>query len=230
MKIIVVAATETEIAPLIKAFVYSSSINNNLKQYYYKGLEVFVLITGVGMTATAYHLGKTFAHTRYDAALNIGLAGSFDKKIHIGDVVNVTTDIFSELGAEDGEKFLTIQEIGLLKNDEFPYEEGQLINNIQIKSKVLAALSMVKAITVNSVHGNDESIKKAAKKFSPQVESMEGAAFLYGCLTENIPYAQVRAISNYVERRNKENWNIGLAIENLNKKTLEIINDLTIDK
>jgi futalosine hydrolase len=42
---------------------------------------------------------------------------------------------------------------------------------------------------------------------------------------EYIPCIQLRAVSNYVEKRNKDAWNIPLAIENLNKQLIAIIND-----
>jgi futalosine hydrolase len=84
----------------------------------------------------------------------------------------------------------------------------------------------VKGITVNTVHGNLSSIKNAVKKFRPDIESMEGGAFLFVCKNEGIPCAQVRAISNFVEPRNKKNWNIPLAVENLNRKMIEILEDL----
>ena len=32
---------------------------------------------------------------------------------------------------------------------------------------------------------------------------MEGAAFLYVCAMQGVPHAQVRAVSNMVERRNR---------------------------
>jgi futalosine hydrolase len=55
---------------------------------------------------------------------------------------------------------------------------------------------------------------------------MEGAAFMFVCELENIPYVQIRAVSNYVEKRNREAWNIPLAIVNLNKQVFEIIDQL----
>ncbi|MNH40683.1 Futalosine hydrolase [compost metagenome] len=60
------------------------------------------------------------------------------------------------------------------------------------------------------------SIAKALKLFPAEVESMEGAAFFYVCLSEGVKCVQLRSISNYVERRNRESWNIPLAIKNLN--------------
>ena len=54
---------------------------------------------------------------------------------------------------------------------------------------------------------------------------MEGAAFFAGCKRLD-NFTQIRAVSNYVEKRDKSKWNISLAIENLNKtlqKTLQEI-------
>ena len=38
---------------------------------------------------------------------------------------------------------------------------------------------------------------------------MEGAAFMYACLIHGVPFAQVRAVSNIVERRNRERVEAG---------------------
>jgi futalosine hydrolase len=52
---------------------------------------------------------------------------------------------------------------------------------------------------------------------------MEGAAFMYACLIHQIPFAEVRAVSNVVERRNRGAWKITEAIDHLNAVALEII-------
>ena len=52
---------------------------------------------------------------------------------------------------------------------------------------------------------------------------MEGAAFFYICSGEKIPFLALRSISNRVEPRNKNNWNIPLALDNLSEKLKEII-------
>jgi futalosine hydrolase len=48
------------------------------------------------------------------------------------------------------------------------------------------------------------------------VESMEGAAVAYVAAQLNINAIQIRSISNRVEKRNRNNWKIALAVENLN--------------
>src|SRR4051812_12007066 len=66
-----------------------------------------VLVTGVGMAATTYAITKALAAEKFDLAINIGLAGSFNEVIAIGELVNITSDTFGDIGAEDNEKFLT---------------------------------------------------------------------------------------------------------------------------
>jgi len=64
------------------------------------------------------------------------------------------------------------------------------------------------------------------ENFSPDVESMEGAAFHYVCLLEKINFLQLRAISNRVGERDKSKWKLKESIENLNKELLNIIENL----
>lgn len=209
MKIILVSATEFEIFPFLKRNKKNSN-GNNLTTIRFKKNTVDVLITGVGMTATAFYLGKML-NKKYDLAINAGMAGSFKKNIPLGTVVNVVSDSFADLGAEDGKRFLTLKEMGL--------QEGKS-QKPEIKSvrrpNLILNLPAVKGITVNTVHGNAKSIGRVVKKFNPDVESMEGAAFFFACNLARIPCLQIRGISNYVERRNKKKWEITAAIKNLN--------------
>ena len=198
MKILFVAATEEEIAP-IRNITSSHSLD--------------YLITGPGMVATAYGLTKILSEKKYDLAINIGLAGSFDRSIKIGEPVYVSEDIFSELGAEDGDDFLDIQKIGLKSH--FIFHPTADVSGFNIRK--------VKSITVNTVHGQNSSIEKIQARLNPQTETMEGAAFFFVCEKEKTPAFQIRTISNYVERRNKLSWNIQLAIENLVKAVNQIL-------
>ncbi len=183
------------------------------------GQTFMSLVTGVGMTNTALHLGKYFgAGNRPDLAINIGLAGSFFKDIRIKQVVNVTSDLFSELGAEDGEEFLPVDELG--------FGNAVVIPLQPFKNSVIEKLPIVHGITVNTVHGEEKSIERIFERHHPFVESMEGAAFFAACNEFNIPCIQLRAISNYVERRDKSKWDIPGALKNLHLKTQEILQSI----
>ncbi|MGQ0829839.1 MAG: futalosine hydrolase [Bacteroidota bacterium] len=226
MKILIVAATRPEVQPLINAMESICDEKRTFLNCKYKKLEVDFLISGVGMVAMAYHTGKMIDDS-YDGAFNLGICGSYNRNLEIGTVVNIYEDAFSELGAEDGNNFLTLEDLklgGVIKISNLP--AGQAGFKLQIPNPIIELLPKVNGITVNTTHGNDQSIEKVFRRCCPMVESMEGAAFMFVCEQENIPYVQLRAVSNYVEKRNRDAWNIPLAIENLNKKALEIINNI----
>jgi futalosine hydrolase len=153
---------------------------------------------------------------RCGLALNFGLCGSFDRSLEPGTVVHVVADRIAELGAEDGDTFLTVEELRLPA-------EHQFVNSTPPVNEALSRLPAVSGITVNTVHGNERSIAAVVQRFKPQVESMEGAAFMYSCLAHDIPFAQVRAVSNMVEKRNREAWKMTEAIDNLAAAALYIL-------
>jgi futalosine hydrolase len=205
MKILLVAATEEEIRPFREASFDTHKVN--------------YLVAGIGMTSTAYTLTKELNRNTYDLCINIGLAGAFDRKLNIGEVVEVVEDWFTELGAEDGDEFLSLQQMGLAGIVRVASTQHAI-------SSSLLPFRNVKGITVNTVHGNDISIEKIISRFHPQIETMEGAAFIYVCSQEGIPALQLRSISNYVERRNRDAWNIPLALTTLRKAVIELIGQL----
>jgi len=194
MDILVIAATEAEIMPFLEMPVQQRH-----------GLDT--LVTGVGMVATALVLGKRLADARYDLLLNVGVAGSFDRSIPLGEVVWVVQDTFSELGVEDGDRFVDSETLGLAPCTFRGDARHAMVNGLRKCS----------GITVNTVHGDERTIGEVVKRLSPDIESMEGAAVFHAAQHFGIPALQVRAISNYVERRNKANWQLGRAIGNLNR-------------
>ena len=207
MKKLVVAATLDELTPLLEHFKLPGD-------RFIKSSAFDVLITGVGMTATAFALGQHLT-ANYSLVLNLGIAGSFDRSIPLGSVVQAVSDVFAELGAEDKEQFLSIEQLGFGTSTYLP--------NGGLAHPALEQLLKVKAITVNKVHGNKLSIASVVNRLDPEIESMEGAAVFYCCEQTGLPALQVRSISNYVEERNRKDWKIGLAIKNLNQWAIDFL-------
>jgi futalosine hydrolase len=205
MRILVVSATEFEVGDL------KSEVGSRKS-------EVEFLMTGVGMVATSFALGRHLATNQYDLVINLGIAGSFDRDITLGEVVEVVEDQLSELGAEDDEAFLSIETLG--------FGESIFKTDTRLSSYADQQLKQVSAITVNTVHGHEPGIQKLTGRIQPQLESMEGAAFFYACKQVSVPCLQIRAVSNYVEKRNRDAWQIGLAIKNLNSFAVELLKTL----
>ncbi len=232
MRILVVVATEFEVGQLISelritnydfkeddTLMPDAKIVNRNSEVVNLNYNCSILITGVGMVATAFALGRHLVANKYDLVVNLGIAGSFDRNIAEGELLEITEDTLAELGAEDDGEFIPIETLGFGEVTFYPSTKlADLYNLFNTFNLRLAT-----AITVNTVHGNEDSINKVAKRLNAQLESMEGAAFFYACKQMNVPCIQIRAVSNYVEKRNRDNWKIGLAIKNLNTFAVEFL-------
>jgi futalosine hydrolase len=219
MKILVVVATKEEVLPVITHFEIPASRFSATANCQPLTGNSHLLVTGVGMVATAFALGKHLTAHQYDLVLNLGIAGSFDRDIDLGGILEIAEDTFAELGAEDDNEFIPIGNLGFGEGTYHPTTKLTDLYNLFNNFNLQAA----RAITVNTVHGNEASINKVRERLNPQLESMEGAAFFYVCQQMNIQGLQIRAVSNYVEKRNHDNWQIGLAVKNLNTFALEFL-------
>jgi futalosine hydrolase len=223
MRVLVAAATPAEVAPFVAKLGDPVVRGPRVNGYTTAAHQIDVLITGVGMVAAATWCSRSLIKTRYDLALNLGVCGSFNPAHAPEQVVHVVADRMAELGAEAGESFLTIQAMELMGPNEFPFTGGELVNANPPQYGALSRLPAVRGITVNTVHGNARSIAAVTERFRPDVESMEGAGFMYACLVHGLPFAQVRAVSNIVETRNRSVWKLPEAIESLTRTALNII-------
>ena len=113
MQILIVAATDAEMGGIVERLGARRRPGDRMCEYSYAGRDVHLLVTGVGMVATAAWCSRALGERSYDLALNAGLCGSFDESLAPGTVVHVVSDCLAELGAEDGDRFLTLQELGL---------------------------------------------------------------------------------------------------------------------
>jgi futalosine hydrolase len=186
---------------------------------YTKGnCTVRMLITGVGMHRMAFALGNTFALHNPDLCINGGIAGAFQDKFAIGDVVNVISEKLIGFGAENHDgAFLSIDDLNLVE------DISSLNGLVNIAGQAYTFLPLAHGITSNMTHGTESSIRFLTDTYDPDIETMEGAAFFYACMKSGIPFLEIRAISNIVEPRKKDNWNIPLAVKNLNEQLLEIL-------
>ena len=100
-----------------------------------------------------------------------------------------------------------------------------MLNESEVTGKI--KINPAKAVTVNKVTDSELQEQQIIRHFDPDLESMEGAALHYVCLQENVPFLQLRAVSNYVGERDKVKWKMKEAIQNLNTELLTLIAGLT---
>ena len=216
MNCLVIAATAFEIKPLLDWLQKGEKLNSKL--------EIDILITGIGLTATTYSLQKQLILKKPSLVIQAGVGGCFDKKTPLGKVYLINKETIADQSVIELDKLKTLFDLSLVPADQFPYTNRWLVNNNPLLKKF--RLPKVAGISVNEITTDPRKVRLYQKQFAPVIESMEGAALHYVCLQENIPFLQLRSTSNYIGERNKKNWNMQASISNLNKELLKILQSL----
>jgi futalosine hydrolase len=226
--ILLVAATRLEIEPLLSTCNIAEIQTGRVTQVMLKQMPLDILITGPGMVPTAFYLGKLRGLQQYSLVLNAGIAGSFNAAMRIKDVVQVTSDCFPELGCVKEEKLEPMYGMSMAEAYRLPcIDQYNIIRNtLNPALNALNALPQAKGITVNAVTGKPwESFPQQAN-YAPDVETMEGAAFFFACLSLGVACVQIRAISNRIAPPTPEAWDFKGAVDALHEVLLTIFDEL----
>lgn len=211
MRVLLAAATEGEISKTSEWLEYLAADPDHATPD-----NIDVCITGVGLLTSTFRLTKALAYSDYDLVIGAGIAGAFDRNLQLGQCVIVGSEQLADFGAEDGQAFLDAFDMGLENPDEAPFTAGTLLNTMEGLPDFLTALPKVSGLTVLKVSGNEPTIAERTARYGAAIEGMEGAALHYACLSLGIPFIQLRSISNYVTRRDRNAWQLKPAIDALN--------------
>ncbi len=220
MRILITAAEEEEIITAKQAY-------NSLVQDLKNRINVTFMLTGIGTTSTTYRLTKELCNSnlKYDLVVNIGIAGSFSLDHPIGSIARIEREFFGDLGFETFSGFQTLFDYKILDENTHPFKNGALIAPI-LETKIedsIKDIPKATSVTVQTVSGLPEKREQLIKGFTPQIESMEGAAFFYICILENIPFIELRSVSNEVGERDRSKWNIPLALDSLKEGVKKLL-------
>lgn len=213
MRIVITAATSLEFTALENALAKQPA-----KQH------ITFTATGVGMLATTYSLIQ-IAATRPNLIIQMGIAGCFNQSYPLATVLAVQQEYLGDTGVEEDNTFKDIFDLQLAQPNEFPFK-NKALTNPWLAKYLNMDLARVAAVTVNEVTTNIQRINVLQKKYNPVIESMEGAALHYVCLRNDIPFLQLRALSNYVGERDKNKWQIKTALDNLRATMLELLHTM----
>jgi futalosine hydrolase len=218
MRVIITAATVAEWMP---SFLEMNPLYTGNSQR----MKIQFHQSGVGMLASAVSITRMVLEDKPDLIIQAGIAGCFSDKMPLGKVVVINEECLADMGVEEEGKWKDIFDLKLEKSSYHPFDKRKLPNPWLSKFNLLK-LPEVSAITVNEITTKQERIEQWQKKYAPVTESMEGAALHYVCREANIPFIQIRAISNYIGERNKANWKIQEALTNLNSTLIKYVTKL----
>ena len=163
---------------------------------------VTVLAGGVGSARAAAAVSRTLALDPgyYGAVICAGIGGAFPGKAEPGALLLARRVVAADLGAESPEGYLSVDELGFGTTTE---EAGRIPGLDAVVGTVL---------TVNTATGTDERAAELMRRHPEAVgEAMEGYGVAVAAQLADLPFAEVRAVSNLVGRRDRDAWRLDLA-------------------
>jgi futalosine hydrolase len=218
MRVIITAATNGEWMPSFQKINPAFAGKN-------KRFSVGFHESGIGLLASSVSLMKMFVQETPTLIIQVGIAGCFDKKVPLGKVFVVKDDFAGDIGVMENKVWKDLFDLKLDKPNDAPYEKKSLPNP-WLSQYNLLKLPTKKGVTVNTISTDKNKIDLYHSRYKATLESMEGAALHYMGRDLNIPFIQIRGVSNYVGERNKAKWNIQEAIYNLNETLLQYLDAL----
>lgn len=228
MNILLTSPTKLELAGTLD-HIESIAEHKSFLEYRINGHSIFPLVTGIGAMNTAFSIARFPRIRGIQLALQCGIAGTYDvEDVAVGEVVEVVRSRFADLGSEDSDgSLLDVFDLNLSDPNTFPYVNGWIENKDR---PYHSDLKEVSDLTVNKVNGTPLSIALIKEKYAAHIESMECAGFLYACRMIDVKGMCIRSISNKVEARNRDAWQIPMAVEKLNKSIIKLIHVLTRER
>ena len=215
MNVLVIAATERELTG-IKEISFDRP-----------SMMVQTAVTGVGLMPSTYAIMQFLIASRPDVIIQLGIAGSFNPSIELGTAVTVRKEMLADMGVYETSGYRDIFEMGLTEKNSAPFEQGAIVNHHENLIEALS-LPVVSAVSVNEISTSTEKIKLFSEKYKADIESMEGAALHYVCTLQQIPFVQIRGISNLVGERDKSKWKIPESLHAATNACINLINKIQL--
>lgn len=217
--ILVVAATEFEM----------NSLRTSLSK---KSPLCQTLITGVGPTETAMVLTRFLCHPPQEIELVVmfGIAGAYiqpkgQKQPELLDICLAKREVFGDLGVSlDG--YIEYLDHSLVGTIDYELDPAYQRNCLEILNSHNVNCYCGNFITVSSVSGTVARGEMLRVRWDGLCENMEGAAAAKVCREFSIPFVELRSISNLVEDRNMENWQLEKACLKAGQTTLQLLKGL----
>ncbi len=222
--LLIVAATKIELISLFPEIpkkdlqlgeIYTIKTNNK---------TLSCIVCGIGPLNAAIYTQKAILSNEIHGVINIGIAGAFDiNKIPIGSITISNKEIWPEFGLKTKDQ---IDPRGLnlglikLKNGDIIYNEIDISYKKNMEKMGLSLnhnLYTTVSLTVAGVSGDLVVTKRLKDQFNPDIENMEGFSVAYVSLINNLPFIEIRSISNQVGERGLQRWHMKKALSSLTK-------------
>lgn len=194
------------------------------------------LVTGIGAVNTAHALTARLATgPKPSIVIQTGIAGAFvQANVDVCSVLLADTEIYGDLGVLTPSGWRPLEEIGIPLLAATASREARFnyfpLDPALVRRASAAAGSMIartgKFLTVSEVTGVRAKADELYERFAALCESMEGAAAAHVCALYDVPFLEVRGVSNLVEDRDRSKWRIPEAAQAAQRVVLKLLETL----
>jgi len=177
---------------------------------------VTVIAGGVGSANAAAATSRALTlDSGFEAVISAGIGGAFPGRAEPGALLLARRVVAADLGAQSPGGFLSVDELGF---GSATLEAGRIPG-------LDAAVGVI--LTVNTATGTDERAAELMQRHPDAVgEAMEGYGVAAAAALADVPFAEVRAVSNLVGKRDRDSWRLDLAFRALTAAALPIAEGL----
>ena len=221
------AAEQAEVAGRMADSVLQSRHGRSWRRGQLAGVPVWLIETGIGLVNTAHALASALAMDLPDLVIHFGVGGAYPGSgLGLGDIGVADEEIYGELGVRttlgwQGAELIGIPTVRLGDAEDYYNRFPAVADLVRATVRTLdrdgpwaGAKPVIKAgpfVTVQECSGTRALGDERGRRFGAICENMEGAASAHICALEGIPFVEVRGISNLVEDRDRERWELGTA-------------------
>lgn len=195
--------------------------------------QPLTLVTGIGLLETTLALTAFLQNTteKISGVINFGIAGAYlqtgsDQQAALLDVCLAEHEVLGDLGIclHGGIEYFADRQLDI--QDRFPLDPFLLGTAQQALGRADILCTTGRFVTVQCVSGTEKRGNMLGRHFQAICENMEGAAVARVCQQFALPCLEVRVVSNLVEDRNRDNWQLSQACKNAGQAAAVIINTL----
>jgi futalosine hydrolase len=198
------------------------------------GRDIVLCVGGMGKVNAAHAAAALLTSYQPEALIVFGVGGAYPLSgAKVGDVALAREEIAGDEGVLTAEGFKDAEFIGipLLKT-----ATAELYSTYGASTRLLeraeAALNERREfgkipvgpfVTLSTCTGTNARARELEERYHGLCENMEGAAAAQVAACHNVPWLEVRGISNIVENRDLKKWNIPKAAEVAQKAVIAVL-------
>ena len=201
-----------------------------------EGCQILLCIGGMGKVNAAHAAALLFSRFNPDALIIFGIGGAYPSSgAVVGDVAIAKEEISGDDGVMTMDGFKDTEYIGIpliktvtsMMYTKYPAPEALLKRSLQAlvsyQDAEAARVHVGAFITLSICTGTSARARELEQRYHGLCENMEGSAAVQVAELHGIPWIEVRGISNIVEDRNVEKWDIPKAADSAQKAVIQVL-------